>query len=121
MKIAVIQMCLYASFIIALVLSIYICIWWYKKVAKKLNKSVENERSIENIAMKSLFYNLPSLIVLMLLFIPCLYFGGLSKQYNYCKKVIEVNSNRSYAFDLESEDFLEDCGCFDIDELTSPD
>ena len=114
-----IQIYFYASLIIAYIVRVYVFIWWYKKVSKRLNKSVEKSRSIESIAVKSLFYNSPSIIAFFILFIPCFYFGYLLKQHTYCKKVIEVNSKSSIGFDITNQEFIKECGCFDIKELTN--
>ena len=114
-----IQIYLLISFILALAIGIYILIWWYKKISKRLNKSVEKSKSVESIGMKSLFYNFPALITFILLFIPSLYFGYLLKQHTYCKNVIEVNSKSSIGFDTNNKEFISECGCFDINELTN--
>lgn len=113
-----IQIYLLTSFIFALIIGIYILIWWYKRVSKRLNISVKKSRTIESIAMKSLLYNTPSLCVFILLFFPSLYFGYLLKQHTYCKNVIEINSKSTVGFDIKNKEFLEDCGCFEITELT---
>lgn len=114
-----IQIYLYASLIIALAIGIYVLIWWYKKVSTQLNKSIKNDKSIESIGMKSIFYNLPSLIVFSLLFLPSLYFGYLLKQLTFCRDVVEFNTKNSKNFNFNSPEFIEDCGCFDINELTN--
>ena len=113
-----IQIYLYTSLIIALIVGVYVFIWWYKKVSKRLNKSVEKSKTIESIGMKSLFYNSPSIIAFFLLCIPSLYFGHLLKQHTFCKDIVRINSKSGKGFDFKNEEFLEDCGCFDINELT---
>jgi len=112
-----IQIYLLISFILASVIGIYVLIWWYKKVSKRLNKSIEHTTRVSSIGMKSLFYNLPSLVTFIILFIPSLYFGYLLKQHNYCQNVVNINSKSSIGFDLNNQEFLEDCGCFDMNEL----
>lgn len=114
-----IQIYLCISLIIALAIGVYVLIWWYIKVSTKLNKSIEKDRTIDSIAMKSLFYNFPSLIIFILLFIPSIYFGHKLKQLVFCQNVIKFNSKNNFGFDINNPDFKEDCGCFDIKELTS--
>ncbi len=113
-----IQIYLLISLIIALLVGVYILIWWYRKVSKRLYKSIEKGSTVKSIGMKTLFYNFPSLIIFIILFIPSLYFGYLLKQHTYCKNVFEVNSKRSTGFDINDEEFINECGCFDVTELT---
>ncbi len=112
-----IKIYLYASFIIGTPLGICVMIFWYRKVSKKLYKSIEKSRTVNEIAVKSLFYNLPSLILFLLLHVPGLYFGYLLKQHDFCKNMLEFNQNNTAGFDANHPDFLEKCGCFDINEL----
>ncbi|MDO6489872.1 MULTISPECIES: hypothetical protein [unclassified Cellulophaga] len=107
----------YTSLVLGLIFSVIAVVWWYIKIRDRLNKSVESSRTINEIGMKSLFYNLPSLIALCIFMIPTIYFFGKLKQFNYCKDVIKVNSKSSIGFNENSPDFIEDCGCYNLEEL----
>jgi site-specific recombinase len=104
------------SLAIGLPLGILLFAMWARFIFKRLLKSLEKNDthiSLDVIAMKTLFYCFPGLLLLILSAAPGIYFNSLLKQEDYCKELIRANKGIS-----KTDETLEQrCGKLDIDAL----
>jgi nitrate reductase gamma subunit len=102
---------LYLGFILGLAAFIGWGIFIWKRLFKSVNKGKVISTGI--VAMKTLFFMFPGLILFIICVIPMIYFANILKQEEYCKEVIRVNVG------IKKDDpiFKQRCGCSDIDEL----
>jgi len=107
------------SFILGTILGFYLLIWWVKRIWKKLNNSInkgtQNNPTIDinTIGIKSIIYSSPGLILMIICFIPSIFFNGLIQREDYCISIINVNKGiqKNDAF------IIERCSCLDVNEL----
>jgi hypothetical protein len=111
------QLTLYLAFslFIGLPMGLIGMLLWTKRVWSRIRKSAERyvHVSVGRIAVMSLFYVSPGLLLLLACSLPAIYFNHLLKQQSYCVEV--VRTNRGIARD--HPDLKARCGYFDMNEL----
>ena len=86
-------------------------IWWVRRTWKKIANT--QSASVNGIAMRTLFYSMPGIIMFVVCLIPCFYFMHLLDQEEYCKDIIRFNKG----IQKDDSTVQERCSCFDLDEL----
>lgn len=108
-----VQIYFYISLIIGMGLGLFLMIWWFRKIFKRLAPKNNETASINGTAFKTLIFGFPGILMFILCCIPALYFNSLIKKEAYCLDLIQFNKG----IKKDDPDIVERCGCLDVDEL----